>query len=123
LAARLHSESYERHQTCLGSSAAMRHWQGHAWHHERGHLATSAQRNTHKIATKTMYGHTIGEVLTLSVALERTVDKVCAASLAQGEWAQETLIELVLDQIRVDQKLKVLRQVLASIFRGALVVA
>ena len=65
-----------------------------------------------KIATKTMYGHTIGEVLALSVALERTVDKVCAASLAQGEWAQETLIELVLDQIRGDQKLKVLRQVL-----------
>ena len=61
-----------------------------------------------KIATKTMYGHTIGEVLTLSVALERTVDKVCAASLAQGEWAQETLIELVLDQIRVDQSSKCL---------------
>lgn len=49
MAARLHSESYERHQTCLGSSAAMRHWQGHAWHHERGHLATSAQRNTPQI--------------------------------------------------------------------------
>jgi len=59
-----------------------------------------------------MYGHTIGEVLTLSVALEQIVDKVCSASLAQGEWAQKTLIELVLDQIRVDQKLKVLRQVL-----------
>jgi len=44
--------------------------------------------------------------------LSEPFDKVCAASLAQGEWAQETLIELVLDQIRGDQKLKVLRQVL-----------
>jgi hypothetical protein len=68
-----------------------------------------------KIFVKTIYGHTMGEVLTLSVALERAVDEICALKLGGGSWAQDALAEYVVGHVPRDQKLKLLKHILIHV--------
>lgn len=65
-----------------------------------------------QLLVKTFYGHTVGEVLALAVALERAVDETIARGLGRSGWAQVELIEQVLGSVPRDQKLKVLGDVL-----------
>jgi hypothetical protein len=68
-----------------------------------------------RILLKTFYGHTMGEVLALSVALERVVDEICALNLGGGSWEQDAFAEYVLGHVPRDQKLKLLKHILIHV--------
>jgi hypothetical protein len=68
-----------------------------------------------KILLKTFYGHTMGEVLALSVALERVVDEFCAINLGGSSWEQDAFAEYVLGHVPRDQKLKLLKHILIHV--------
>lgn len=74
-------------------------------------MATLAGR----LLAKAFYGHTMGEVLTLSVALERGVDEVIASQLGGSPWAKQTLADQLLGHVPRDQKAKILRAVLRQL--------
>ncbi len=61
-----------------------------------------------RLMVKTFYGHTMGEVLTLAVALERGVDEVIAVQFGGSRWAQQVLSDQLLGHVPRDQKVKLL---------------
>ena len=65
-----------------------------------------------RLMVKTFYGHTMGEVLTLAVALERGVDEVIASQLGGSQWAQQALSDQLLGHVPRDQKAKILQAIL-----------
>jgi hypothetical protein len=64
------------------------------------------------VLTKGFYGHTLGEILTVALALERAVDEALAEGLGASNWAKDELIEKVLGHVPRDQKIKLLEGVL-----------
>ncbi len=65
-----------------------------------------------KLLLKTFYGHTVGELLALEVALVGTIESFIAAELATTVEAREELTDVVLSKLSRERQLQILRELL-----------
>lgn len=65
-----------------------------------------------RLLLKTFYGHTVGELLALEVALVGRIESLIAAELTTGEEARAELTELVLSKLGRERQVQILRELL-----------